>query len=283
MPTRDDLSERRKRLAESLRMLRKSAGVSGRQMASDLEWSQPKVSRSESGLNVPPVADIRLWLDYCDATEQQKHDVLELADEVATEVVSNRELNRAGHAQQQRLRIQHDADADTVMIYQPEVVPGLLQTPEYMRRLFLDIAAATPDTVAESIAARVERQSIVYDETKTLDIVLTETALAWQPGPASVSREQLNRLCTLAEYPNVHLGVVSREQQKHAPTCNSFVLTRWPGGAADVVTESLTAEVTITDVDDVATYEAMFTRQKRHASYGDDALAVLARVAAELD
>lgn len=283
MSSSGNLSPQRKRLAEALKLLRETTGVSGRQMAADLVWSQAKISRSESGHNVPPVADIRQWLDYCGASDEHAREVLEVAEQVATEVVTNRELNRAGHAQQQRQRIAHEAGADAVLVYQPEVVPGLLQTPEYMRRLLIAIGSATPETVADSIAARVERQSIVYDEGRTVDVVITETALAWQPGPANVSREQLARLCTLAEYPNVHLGIVSRQQQKHAPTCNSFVLTRWPDGAKDVVTESLTAEVTITDTDDVATYEAMFTSQQRHAAYGEDALSLISRVTAELD
>ena len=252
-------------------------------MAADLGWSQPKISRTESGLNVPPLEDIHRWLDYCNVSEQQKRELLALADEVATEVVTARELNRGGHAAQQRRRIAHDADADAIRIYQPEVIPGLLQTPEYTRRLLLAIGAATPETVSDSVAARVERQSIVYDESKTIDVVVTETALAWQPGPATVSREQLDRLRTLAEQPNVRIGVVAREQQKHAPTCNSFVLTHWPDGAIDVVTESLTAEVTITDADDVAAYEAMFERQQRYAAYGEDTYPLLTRVASELD
>lgn len=283
MPINDNLSPRRKQLAEALGALRKAAGVSGRRMATDLEWSQAKISRSESGRNVPPIADIRRWLNYCGASEQHSQELLELAGEVATEVVTNRELNRAGHAQQQRERIHHDADADAIMIYQPEVVPGLLQTPEYMRRLLLGIGAATPDTVPDSIAARVQRQAIVHEATTTIDVVITETALAWQPGPASVSREQLNRLRTLAELGNVHIGIVSREQQKHAPTCNSFVLTRWPDDMKDVVTESLTAEITITNTDDVATYEAMFESQRNHAAYGDDAQALITRVIDDLD
>lgn len=277
-----NLSSRRKRLAEALRDARSSAGVSGRTMAADLGWSQPKISRSEHGLNVPGTEDIRRWLTYCAVSDQQKSEILDLADEVATEVVTNRELNRAGHAAQQRERIAHDAEADTIRIYQPEVVPGLLQTSEYARRLLLDIGSATPETVSDSVAARAERQSIVYDGTVTIEAVITETALAWQPGPASVSREQLDRLRTLAELPHVHLGIVSREQQKHVPTCNSFVLTRWPDGQSDVVTESLTAEVTITDPDDIATYAAMFERQRKAATY-EDLSPLLTRVINDLD
>lgn len=283
MPTDDNLSSRRARLGEQLQRLRKATGVSGRKMAADLGWSQPKISRTEAGLNVPPIEDIRRWLDYCDASEQQKQEVLGLAEEVATEVVTHRELNRGGHAAQQRVRIKHDADADLISIYQPEVVPGLLQTPEYTRRLLLAIGSATPDTVADSVAARLERQAIIYDESKTIHAVITETALAWQPWPASVSREQLDRLRTLATLPNVHIGIVSREQQKKAPTSNSFVLTHWPDGAMDVVAESLTAEVTITDPDDVAVYQDMFKHQQQYAAYGEDALPLLERVAGELD
>lgn len=283
MPTDDNLSSRRTRLGEQLQQLRNATGVSGRKMAADLGWSQPKISRAESGLNMPPIEDIRRWLDYCNASEQQKHEVLALADEVATEVVTNRELNRGGHAAQQRARIKHDADADHISIYQPEVVPGSLQTPEYTRRLLLAIGSATPDTVADSVAARMERQAILYDESKTISAVITETALAWQPWPASVSREQLDRLRTLAALPNVHIGIVSRERQKKAPTSNSFVLTHWPDGAMDVVTESLTAEVTITDPVDVAVYQDMFKQQQQYAAYGEDALLLLDRVASELD
>ncbi|GAA4672407.1 MULTISPECIES: helix-turn-helix domain-containing protein [Amycolatopsis] len=283
MPTDDNLSSRRTRLGEQLQRLRKATRVSGRTMAADLGWSQPKISRAESGLNLPPLEDIRRWLDYCNASEQQKEEVLGLAEDIATEVVTNRELNRGGHAAQQRVRIQHDADADLFCIYQPEVVPGFLQTPEYTRRLLLEIGAATPDTVADSVAARMERQAILYDESKTISAVITETALAWQPWPASVSREQLDRLRTLAALPNVHIGIVSREQQKKAPTSNSFVLTHWPDGATDVVTESLTAEVTITDPADVAVYQRMFKKQQEFAAYDEAALVLLDRIADELD
>lgn len=252
-------------------------------MSSDLGWSQPKISRSESGLNVPPLEDIQRWLDYCKASEQQKQEVLKLAEEVATEVVTNRQLNRGGHAAQQRVRIKHDAGADVIKIYQPEVVPGLLQTPEYTRRLLLMIGSATPDTVSDSVAARIERQVILYDESKTIEAVITETALAWQPWPASVSREQLDRLRTLAALPNVHIGIVSRERQRKAPTSNSFVLTHWPEGAMDVVTESLTAEITITEPGDVTVYKDMFEQQQQYAAYGEEALALFARIASELD
>lgn len=283
MSTDDNLSSRRIRLGEQLQRLRKSTGVSGRKMAADLGWSQPKISRSESGLNVPPIEDIRRWLNYCNTSEQQKKQVLGLAEEVATEVVTNRELNRGGHAAQQRVRIKHDADADLISIYQPEVVPGLMQTPEYSRRLLLAIGSAVTDTVADSVAARMERQAILYDESKTINAVITETALAWQPWPANVQREQLDRLRTLARLPNVNIGIVSREQQKKAPTSNSFVLTHWPDGAMDVVTESLTAEVMITDPADVAIYQHMFEQLQQYAIYDAEALPFLERVADELD
>src|SRR4030088_1621347 len=86
----DNLSPHRRRLGKELRQLREAADVSGRQMAADLGWSQPKISRSERGLNVPPLADVGRWLDSCHASDHQKRALLALADTVATEVVTNR-------------------------------------------------------------------------------------------------------------------------------------------------------------------------------------------------
>jgi transcriptional regulator with XRE-family HTH domain len=279
----DNLSQRRHQLGEALRALREARGVSGRQMGGDLGWNQSKISRTESAINVPPIEDIRRWLEYCGASEQQLHDVLALAELVAIEVVTHRELNRGGHAAQQRRRIQHEVGAQRICVYQPEFVPGLLQTAEYIRRLFIAINVATAEDVGDSVAARIERQAIVHEGVTKVDAVITETALAWQPGPPSVSVEQLDRLRTLMRLANVRIGIVSREQQRHAPVCNSFVLTEWPDRMADVVTESLTAEVTITDPVDVEVYREMYRRQTEYAAYGDEALPLLARVAEQLD
>lgn len=279
MPTDNQSADRRK-LASELARLRAARGASGRDMAADLGegWSQAKVSRTENGHTVPPLEDIEKWLRYCNAGSELTQELMSIGRRVQIEVATHRDLNRKGHAEQQRGRKEHDADARVIRIYQNEVVPGLLQAPGYMRHLLLALGAVAEETVSESVAARIDRQSIVYDEDKFFEIVVTETALAWQPGPASVSREQLLKLRVFLHMKNFKLGFVSREQQKLVLPSNSFVMTEWADGDCDVVSELNTAEVVTADPNDVKDYLVMFERQAAAAAYGDAADEILQRV-----
>jgi transcriptional regulator with XRE-family HTH domain len=274
---------RRRELARRLKELREDAGLSGRALAAEFGWSQAKVSRGERGETMLPVADIRRWLVRCAASEDEAARLLEIAEEASVEAIANRHVNRWGHAKQQRDRIERQATAQVIEIYQPEVIPGLLQTPDYMRELLLAIGSATPDTVADSIEARIARQQAVLDAGVMLDIVITEPALAWQPSTVEISDGQLARLIELAARPNIRVGVISAEAQRHILTSNAFVLTRWPHDRAVVEVESLTAEMTISDPDDVQVYAEMFKLQAAHAAYGQAAEAVISAIRARLD
>jgi hypothetical protein len=45
----------------------------------------------------------------------------------------------------------------------------------------MSLAAPLPD-VSRAVAARMERQAIIYDQGKRFEFLLTETALRWRPG-----------------------------------------------------------------------------------------------------
>jgi transcriptional regulator with XRE-family HTH domain len=275
-------STRRRDLARRLKELREEAGLSGRALAAELGWSQAKVSRGERGETMLPVADIGRWLRRCGAAPEETDRLLTLAEDAAVEAIANRHLNRWGHANHQRDRIERETTASEIAIYQPEVIPGLLQTADYAHDLLLAIGSATPDTVADSVAARVERQDAVTAASIAVNCVITETALAWQPGAAEVSRAQLERLIELSTRPHLRIGVVSTDAQRRVLTSNSFVLTRWPDGAAEVETESLTAETTISDPEDVEVYARMFALQSDSAVYGSEADAIIRAVQARV-
>ena len=277
------LTSSRLTLAARLKGLREEAKLSGRSLAAELGWSQAKVSRGERGETLLPVADIARWLRRCGATDSETEYLLELAVDEAVEATAIRRLNRQGHARHQRDRIERERTAESIAVYQPEVVPGLMQTPDYCRDLLLAIGAATADTVGASVAARIERQQAIAEAGVVFDAVITEPALAWQPGSAAVSRQQLDALLELLGSPTATLGIVSLRSMKRALTCNSFELLRWPDGTAEVDTEALTAEETVRAPEDVDTYAAMFAHQREHAVYGDQAADILQRVRADLD
>jgi Domain of unknown function (DUF5753) len=91
--------------------------------------------------------------------------------------------------------------ATEILAYEPNQVPDLLQTPDYMRAA----AAADPRYTSDEQRAhakevKLNRQRIVVaGRAPSLDIVMTEGALRQTVGPPRVMREQLGRLAALAE------------------------------------------------------------------------------------
>lgn len=123
------------------------------------------------------------------------------------------------------------------------------------------------EQLARTVAARLDRQSVLYDRTKTLRFVVTEPVLRWLLVPPPVMAGQLDRLIFLSGLPNLDIRVVPlTAAQKYAPG-HSFVIR----DNRTVTVETLHAEMAVTDPRDVALYVKKF----EHFSSGalaDDAM-----------
>ncbi|GAA4554781.1 MULTISPECIES: helix-turn-helix transcriptional regulator [Pseudonocardia] len=278
----DDLDPRHRRFGERLKKLRQDAGLSAAALGQGLGWSQSKVSKIENARTGFTSTDIESWLDQCRADDEVREAVLGEAAELGTRVRPWRNADRPDHATQQRVRAVRDVDATEILIFQSEVVPGLLQTPEYTRRLLEVHSLVPPEAIPAAVIARMDRQTVLFDEAKRIEVVITETALRWRPGTIALSRAQLDRIGTLAALPNVEIGVISREQQELARPLHSFVLLEFSDEPAAVQVETLTAEQEVTDPADVALYRDFFTEQREQAVRGTDLTALLAAISDEL-
>lgn len=67
-PTRDRLN-RPQGLAERLRLMRESAGLSGKELAVVVGWHPSKISRLENGRQRPTAADIEAFSRGCGADQ----------------------------------------------------------------------------------------------------------------------------------------------------------------------------------------------------------------------
>jgi transcriptional regulator with XRE-family HTH domain len=276
------IGQQQRWLAARLKQLRLDAGLSAEKLGSPLGWSQSKTSKIEHGRTLPSVDDVRSWLDRCRADDEVRVELLEAARELTTRVQTWRQLHRAGPADQQRARAARDAETSGIGIYQSEVVPGLLQTPEYARRM-LEVHSQVPAAdISAMVLARLDRQAILFDETKTIDIVMTEQAVRWRPGSVATTLAQLDRIGTLAELSTVSIGVVTRLAQETTPLLHSFVISRYPDGAGLVEIETYTAEQTVQDPADVALYEQFLRDQQKRAVHGAELHALLAEIADDL-
>ncbi|MGH3796294.1 MAG: Scr1 family TA system antitoxin-like transcriptional regulator [Pseudonocardiaceae bacterium] len=274
---------RQRRLGGLLRRLRKVAGLSGPALAGRLGVSQSHLSRVELGEAVATTELVDQWTRETGASPADRQAAVELAEAVATEFVTWREAHASGLAKRQRDALAAEAAAATVIAYVPALIPGLIQTPEYATCL---VAGKYPDRedVAEAVAARMQRQVVLYSRDKTLRWVVGEAGLRWRVAPPEIMAAQLDRLVALAADSHLDVRVLPFERTGPVWHDHGFtILADRSDGEPDLVRlELLTGLVNITDPAEVAQYHAAYERLADLALRGEDAVALIHRVRAEL-
>jgi transcriptional regulator with XRE-family HTH domain len=93
--------------------------------------SQAKISRAERGRFPLSPEEADRYAERLGATAEQRDRLVELATARSAEHVSGRvALVRVAAAVQERIE-RHQRDATVIRAWQPNLVPGVLQTPEY--------------------------------------------------------------------------------------------------------------------------------------------------------
>ena len=127
--------EQRRRLGELLLRLRESTGLNQTDFGSRAEMNQSKVSRLETGRQVPTLAEAHAWARAAGASEETAE---QLRERVAAALAQSTnwidDVRRRGPASMQRRIAQEERTASMVRSFVTRLVPGLLQTAEYTRR-----------------------------------------------------------------------------------------------------------------------------------------------------
>jgi transcriptional regulator with XRE-family HTH domain len=259
------------RLAAILRGLREQSGMSTYELAAALEWSQPRVSRMERGRIAATADDVEAWADATQATAPVRDELTQLAYDAWTEARSWRMSHRHGLAGRQRSMGATERQATLVRHFQPEAVPGLLQSPAYARRV-IEMADVTGQRdIDEAVAARLERQQILREPGRDFRWVLTEGALRWRPGAAEIMTEQRGHLLAAAALEAVNLAVIPYEREALEAYIHPFTIYDLPG-APMVLTEQYSRETEISDPGEVAVYARVFGTLGESALHGAEAL-----------
>jgi transcriptional regulator with XRE-family HTH domain len=261
-----------RRLGLVLRGLRLDADLTGRQLAAHTGLSQSTVSRIELGQAAPSLPDIDAWARATGATEEQHTELRALAEAAAVETISWPSAARRGLPSLQHDVREMEATATTILNYQPTIVPGLLQTAEYARRVVQSGYPGCRADIAAAITARLERQAILYDQAKRLEFVIAEAALRWRLGPPPMMLAQLDRIASVATLPNVTIGIIPQSTEMTAWHIHGFALLDSRSHASPVVrVETLTTGLSITEPDAVERYREAFRLLRETAVFGDQA------------
>ncbi len=184
----DTLLSNRRRLAVELRRLRDRAGLSGRQLAERISISQSKVSRIESGFTIPSGPEVAAWAAAVSASGTATELLTMLTDAAYTEVHPwHAALREQVHLQDEIQEIETRADIE--LTYEPTVVPGLLQTAEYARRVFTMFEPAYAELdIPAVVSGRLDRQVALFDPGRRFMFLITEGAVPWTTSPSGSAR-----------------------------------------------------------------------------------------------
>lgn len=109
-----------------------------------------------------------------------------------------------------------EARAKRLRWYEPNLVPGLLQTEDYARAVFRSRFGITEDEVEERVAARLKRQEILNrDQPPALWVIVDEWVLRRPVGGRYVMFEQVNQLIETAKRPSVVIEVIQSAVGAH--------------------------------------------------------------------
>lgn len=273
------LERAREALGRRLRELREETGDNGKAFAARLGWDPAKVSRLENGRRAPSLVDVTEWAEKAgrpDAAEELRVMAAALEDMYATW----RRQFRAGFAARQRKQLGLDAATREIRAFEHAIIPGLLQTPEYARSVYDRLAElhGPAGDADEAIALRMERQRALYDSAKRFHFVLSAEAIQHSFAPVDVMRGQLDRLVSASLLKTVTIGIIPLGREWPLPPLHGF----WIFDAAAVFVETISAELTVTEPDEVQLYATAFDRYAAASVSGDAARRLLLDLLAKL-
>ncbi|MFF2020685.1 helix-turn-helix domain-containing protein [Streptomyces sp. NPDC058171] len=262
----------RRDLAEALRGLRRAAGLSGERLALRCNMSQTKISRIETGRALPTVIDVERILRALSVPAEVAEEILRLARQTNVHYASWRAYARVGsHHKQAELKAL-ESSSRVMRHFLPAIPTGLLHVKEYATATLTPTVHRAPARdVARAVNARMERQRILNDESRSFSFLMTEQAVRWRRAPRDVMAAQCAHMAEVNGKPNVRIGVVPHAVQVLGTPMNIFVVY----DDRLVTVELFSGEVVLRDPRDINQHVDLFNLFWSHALTGDSATAFL--------
>jgi len=274
-------AEARAQFGSRLRQLREDSGLTGRGFAARVGWAASKVSRLEHGKQTATPHDVVAWAEAAGVPIQVQDELLAELRQMRFEYAAWRRQLRRGTAARQRAGISLDAGTQLVRAFEPDIIPGLLQTAEYARHILRHVVAfdGIPDDVEEGVRTRLRRQEILYDPGKQFRFLVAEAALRYRICPLPVLRGQLDRLIALPGLDNVELGILPLDADLPVLMLEGF----WIYDERLVRVETLSAELTFREPYDIERYVRVFEMLWEVGVRSEGAAKLIVRLAREIE
>jgi transcriptional regulator with XRE-family HTH domain len=265
-------SRARRQLGAELRKLRSLAGLSQRVLVAALSSSQAGVSRIEHGETLPTREQVIAWLRACGVGDDPdvRGRALGLADAAHGETRPWGDMLPTDESHLQGVAGERERSATLIRNCQLTWLPGLLQTADYARLVIEQTDPESERDTAAALAARLQRQQILFEQGRRFEFLIAESALLWAP-EAGVMAAQRDRLLSLATLPTVEIAILPI-RRTGTPAWHSFIVFQERDESSFVTTELVHGGQEISDRDAVRRYVTLWDRLWNAAATGDEAV-----------
>jgi transcriptional regulator with XRE-family HTH domain len=248
-----------------LRRLRLKAGLSQEQVGEAVFVSDSLIGLIENAKR-PPLPDLAERCDELLKTDGMFTRLLPL-------------LRASRHPSWFQSWVEVERAASSMRMWEPLVVPGLLQTKDYACALFRRYPGVTPEKAEESAIARIDRQAILHkEEPPLLWVVIDEGVLHRPIAEPEAMRAQLGALLTMAHTPNITIQVVPLSAGTSCGLAAGFVIASVPGGADTVYLDSAATGYVTDRPDDVVEITHAYEQIRADALSARESISLIQKV-----
>ncbi|MEV0693261.1 helix-turn-helix transcriptional regulator [Streptomyces sp. NPDC050388] len=273
---------RRRRLGQELRRLRELKGMTAEEVAERLLVSQSKISRLENGRRSISQRDVR---DLCGVYEVEDQRVVESLMQMAKDSRQQGWWHAFGDIPYS-VYIGLETDAESLRVYEPQIITGLLQTRAYAEAI---VQGGSPESSDQENDKRVEvrlrRQGRITAEKDPLRlwVVLDEASLRRIVGSRQVMREQLEHVMGLSQLPHITVQVLPFEVGAHSGINGQYSILEFADAADSSVVyiEGVTSDLYLEKPHDVQKYTVMYEHLRAQSLNVEQSRQLLERVAKE--
>jgi transcriptional regulator with XRE-family HTH domain len=220
----------RRQLGRYLRDLRNKARMTIRLAAAELEWSEPKLWRIETGQTSLRSLDVEAMCRLYGAPA----DLTEALMGLAKETKARGWWHAYGDVIPDGFDVYIGLEEASSEIdwYESELVPGLLQTEDYARTVITaDNPGVDEAEIDRRVHVRVARQALLSRPAARpeLRVILNEAILRRPVGSPAVMARQLRHLAEASDLPNVSMRVIPFSVGLHRGVMSGpFEILRFP-------------------------------------------------------
>lgn len=262
MPVKPSPTTLRRQLGAELRRLRSDRTVAD--VAAQLGWSESKLSRIETAHTGIRPKDLDRLLEAYGLAEDVRARIRALAGQARQRAWWEAYGDVLPNAYE--TYIGFEAEAIGILTFEALLIPGLLQTDEYARAVFVadgrryDGRRFDDAEIDQKVQVRMARQAVLTRQpAPDVVAILDEGALRREIGGPAVLRRQLNWLNEAGQRANITIRVLPFSVGAHSALAGSYTILRFTGGEQPLVyCEGRTGGVFRTRQEEVEGYLASF-------------------------